>query len=106
MANRRLWIGGAAISLLALCALTACNWPSLEARAGLGAAVGARVACSCRYVEGRDMASCRTDKEPGMAIIALTDHPDEKMVEASAPLLASRSARYRPGWGCLLDPLR
>lgn len=105
MANGKRWISGAAIMLLALCALLAWQWPGLRARAGLGVGYGARVTCSCRYVEGRSMGSCRTDKEPGMAFVALTDHADEKAVEATVPLLASRTARYRPGWGCLLDAM-
>lgn len=105
MAHRRRWISAAAIVLLLLCALLAWSGPSLHARAALGTAYGARIACSCRYVEGREMASCETDKEPGMALVSLTDHPDEKLVEASVPLLARRAARYRPGWGCLLDPV-
>lgn len=105
MANQRRWVSAAAIMLLALCALLAWNWAAFRARAELGAAFGARVTCSCRYVEGRAMGSCKADKEPGMALVALTDHADERRVEASVPLLASRSARYRPGWGCLLDPM-
>ncbi len=94
---------GALILLAA--ALLAWNWTDLRARAEVGAAYGARIGCSCRYVEGRAMASCEEDKEPGMALVRLTDRPKSRGVEARVPLLASRSARYRPGWGCLLDPV-
>ena len=51
------------------------------------------------------MDSCRHDKEPGMTFVTLSDDPESRSVEASVPLLASRTARYRKGWGCLLDPL-
>ena len=50
------------------------------------------------------MGSCANDKEPGMALVTLTDVPDQRAVRASVPLLAARTARFKPGWGCLLDP--
>jgi hypothetical protein len=81
------------------------NGPTLLARARLGAAYGARLTCSCRYVEGRAMGSCADDKAPGMALVRLEDLPDDKAVRATVPLLAARTARYKPGWGCLLDPV-
>ncbi|PHQ60752.1 MAG: hypothetical protein COC10_12875 [Sphingobium sp.] len=104
MAVRRKWWIGAGLLILILAGVLAWNWASLSARARLGAAYGARIGCSCRYVEGRTMGSCAEDKEPGMALVRLTDRPEERAVEASVPLLARRTARFRPGWGCLLDP--
>jgi hypothetical protein len=106
MSARRTWFYGLTALVVLLLALLAWNWRALSARAALGAAYGARVACSCRYVEGRDMPNCQGDKEPGMAMVSLSDHPDARAVSASVPLIASRIARYRPGWGCLLDPVR
>ena len=94
MAVRRKWWIGAALIVLMLLGLLAWNWTSLSARIG----------CSCRYVEGRAMGSCADDKEPGMALVTLTDVPDQRAVRASVPLLAARTARFKPGWGCLLDP--
>ncbi|NML09814.1 hypothetical protein HHL08_06570 [Sphingobium sp. AR-3-1] len=102
--RRKWWLSGGLL-LLALLALVAWQWTTLSARARLGAAYGARIGCSCRYVEGRDMGSCDADKEPGMELVRLTDLPDSRAVEASVPLLASRTARFKPGWGCLLDPV-
>ena len=93
----------AAVALIAL-SLLAWNWSGVRAQAEVGAAFGARITCSCRYVEGRTLDSCRNDKEPGMALVTLADDEEERAVTASVPLLASRVARYRPGWGCLLDP--
>jgi len=95
----------AGLLLLALLALLAWQWTTLSARARLGAAYGARIGCSCRYVEGRAMGSCEQDKEPGMGLVSLTDLPEQSAVQASVPLLATRTARFKPGWGCLLDPL-
>ncbi|HKY80587.1 MAG TPA: hypothetical protein VJM09_03860 [Sphingobium sp.] len=91
-------VGGIALLLLAW------NWSALRAQGELGAAFGARITCSCRYVEGRTLDSCRGDKEPGMALVTLADDPAARTVTAGVPLLGSRLARYRPGWGCLLDP--
>ncbi|MDV5824438.1 hypothetical protein [Sphingobium naphthae] len=104
MAVRRKWWIGAALIVLMLLGLLAWNWTTLSARARLGAAYGARIGCSCRYVEGRAMGSCADDKEPGMALVTMTDVPDQRAVRASVPLLAARTARFKPGWGCLLDP--
>ncbi|WP_298402048.1 hypothetical protein [Sphingobium sp.] len=105
MAVRRKWWIGAALLLLALLGVLAWHWTSLSAQARLGTAYGARIGCSCRYVEGRAMGSCQDDKEPGMAMVRLTDLPEERAVKASVPLIASRTARFKPGWGCLLDPV-
>lgn len=105
MSGRPKWIYALAAVAAALALLLAWNWSSLRARAAVGAAFGARVICSCRYVEGRTMDSCRGDKEPGMTLVTLSDDPESRSVDASVPLLASRTARYRQGWGCLLDPI-
>jgi hypothetical protein len=63
-------------------------------RADVAAGYMARVTCSCRYVGGRDMASCRTDAEPGMEIVTVSEAAASKTITARVPLLASRSARY------------
>ena len=69
-----------------------------------GTAYGARTACSCRYVAGREIGDCKKDFEPGMALVFLSDDEEAKAVTARVPLLASATARYREGFGCVLDP--
>ncbi len=69
-----------------------------------GAAFGARMACSCRYIGGRDLNDCRKDFVPGMAMIRLSEDRDAQSITASFPLLASQTATYRQGPGCLLQP--
>ena len=104
MNRRKPWVYAlAALGLIAVL-LLAWNWSALRAQAQVGAGFGARVTCSCRYVEGRSLGSCRGDKEPGMALVMLSDDPEARTVKAGVPLLASRTARYRQGWGCLLEP--
>lgn len=104
MVVRSKWWMIAGLLLLALLVTLGWNWSTLSAQARLGSAYGARMTCSCHYVEGRSMQNCQGDKAPGMAMVRLSDKPDERAVEAHVPLLASRTARFKPGWGCLLDP--
>lgn len=81
------------------------KFPSFKAQAELGSAYAARVGCSCRYVQGRDLNSCQSDFEPGMEMVSLTDDPATKTVTGSVPLLASRSARFAGASGCLINPV-
>lgn len=77
------------------------NWSSLKGQARVGAAYGAHIACSCRYIEGRDMASCETDKEAGMELVGYSDDPENKRVTASVPFLAEAVAERRGAFGCV-----
>ena len=101
---RRIWPR----ALLALVVLAgAAAWYWREPVAGyteVGAAFGARTACSCRYVAGRPIGDCKKDFEPGMEAVFLSDDPETKSVTARVPLLSSATARYREGYGCLLEP--
>ncbi len=72
-------------------------------RAQLASGYVAHVVCSCRYVGGRDMASCATDFEPGMEIVKMEDDPAAKRITAWVPAIASRSASYTPEYGCRFD---
>lgn len=64
----------------------------------------ARVACSCRFVAGRSLEDCAKDKLGGMELVTLVDDPATKSVTARFPLLASDTATYREGYGCVLQP--
>lgn len=77
---------------------------SITGQAQAATAFGAKTACSCRYVAGRDLASCKDDFVPGMETVFLSDDADEQAVTAYVPLFSSDSARYREGFGCMLDP--
>ncbi|GAA0265459.1 hypothetical protein GCM10009127_00880 [Alteraurantiacibacter aestuarii] len=68
-----------------------------------GTAYGAKNACSCRYLAGRGLDSCEEDFVPGMEAVFLSDDEDERAVTAYIPLIASNTARYREGFGCVLD---
>jgi hypothetical protein len=79
------------------------KYSSTGQRAEVGAGYLAHVVCSCRYVGNRDMASCDTDREPGMEMVTVTEDSQRRRITASVPLLASRTARYDPEFGCALD---
>jgi hypothetical protein len=65
-------------------------------RADIAAGYMARTVCACRYVGGRDMASCLTDAEPGMEIVSVHEDAATKTITASVPLMGSRQAQVSP----------
>lgn len=77
-------------------------WPAMRAYSQTGAAYSARVVCSCRYIGGRSLDDCEKDLEPGMEVVSLSEAADAKRIDATVPLMASESAEYRQGWGCVL----
>lgn len=78
----------------------------LRGDAAAGAAYGARVACSCRFVAGRSMESCARDKLAGMDLIRFSADEETRSVTASVPLVASETAALREGYGCVLRSWR
>ncbi|MEO5587809.1 MAG: hypothetical protein ABIQ81_08990 [Novosphingobium sp.] len=78
-------------------------WPTVRGYAGAGAAVGARVGCSCRYLGGRELSDCRKDFEPGMGLVVLSEDAAAKSVTARVPLLSRETAFFREGEGCMLE---
>jgi hypothetical protein len=71
--------------------------------ATVGTSYGARVACSCRFVGGRDLKDCEKDFEPGMEAVFLSEDAEAKSVTAYIPLVESQTATYREGPGCVLE---
>lgn len=88
--------------VLILAAVFAYNYSFIKGQLGIGTAYGARVACSCHYVGGRDLTDCEKDFEPGMEVIGLSLDDEKRRVTASVPLLASATAEFREGWGCVM----
>jgi len=104
--RRRFWPRLVQLAVLAAGLSVAWNWSTIRGYAGIGAAYGARVACSCRFEGGRDLSDCRKDFEPGMELIMLSEDKDAKSVTARFPLLSSETAFYAEGEGCRLEPWR
>jgi hypothetical protein len=63
----------------------------------------ARVACACHFIAGRSLASCATDREPGMELVRLSADPARRRITASVAFVASASATHTPGQGCRLE---
>lgn len=104
MSKQRRWVFLTLFPAVLIVGFLVWNWTAWRADARIAAGYSAHVACSCRYVQGRMIGSCKEDVDPVAGMISLTDLPEEKAVRASAPLMAARTARFRAGWGCLLDP--
>jgi len=103
--RRALWIGTPIVLVLLLAVAMVLYALSQKPKLELGVGYGARVACGCRYIEHRPLASCYKDFEPGMEVIRLTDDPRTRTVTASVPLLTSRSVRFDSELGCQPEPL-
>lgn len=103
--RRRRWLIWAPVLLL--CALAGgwlgLRYSSTGRQAQLATGYIAHVVCACRYVGGRDMASCETDREPGTEIVRVTEDSAARSITASVPLLSRRTARFDPEYGCSLD---
>ena len=101
---RRRWVfkSGLLLAVFAVGVL-AWFWGPLRSTALAGASYGARVGCSCRYVEGRSLGDCRKDFEPGMELVRLSEDSETHSISASFPLLASQTATFRKGQGCVLE---
>lgn len=102
--RRRWWLRWSLPGVLLLACAGVFVWPQLHGYALTGAAYGARVACSCRYVGGRPLGDCRKDFEPGMSLITLSENTAARSVIARFPLITRQTAIYREGWGCVLEP--
>jgi hypothetical protein len=93
--RRALWLA----ALAALAAL-AWYWRPMMLQAKAGAAYGARIGCSCRYVAERPLDDCRKDFLPGMALVMLSEDEQARTVTGRVFPLASETAQFREGLGC------
>ena len=105
MMARRIGLG-AAMLLIAAAVAAWVYARSITPQIELGVGYGARVACACRYIGNRPLASCYHDFEPGMETISLKDDPATKTVTAYVPLLARRSVTFDPVLGCQPEPFK
>ncbi|MXO70579.1 hypothetical protein [Alteraurantiacibacter buctensis] len=101
--RRTSWLS---LLLLAVAVVGAAYWmwrEPIDGYAVAGTSYGAHMMCSCRYIGGRDMGSCKADFEPGMQAVFISEDEDERSVTAWVPLVSAQTARYREGYGCVLD---
>lgn len=100
---RRIWLRLAAWLAILAIGLLIWFWKPLTGNAEAASSVAARVACSCRFVAGRDLGGCRTDFEPGMGLVTLSEDSEARSITARYALLAPQTATYRAGAGCVLE---
>ncbi len=105
MKARRVVIG-AAILILALAGAGFLYARAQRPTIALGVGYGARVACGCRFIEGRALSDCYKDFEPGMESISLSENVKDKSVTASVLFIASRTVRFDPVLGCQPETYR
>ena len=68
-----------------------------------GTGYAAKTACSCRFLAGRELGSCDDDLGGGFAMVWLSEDADEQSVTATVPGLASTTATFKDGPGCVLE---
>ena len=100
---RRRWLALMAVIAVALGGAWIFYGDGLRKTGATGTAYAARVACSCRFVAGRGLDDCAKDKLEGMGLVRLSEDAEAKSVTASIPLVASDTASYRKGYGCVLQ---
>jgi len=77
------------------------------AYARIATAYGAKSACSCRFVAGREMASCRGDFTQDLSMFTFADTDTDAGRGVRVSLLSglvSAHATYTPRQGCTLEP--
>ena len=94
------------VLLLLVAVLAAAGWYFREPAQGYAqtaTAYSERVACSCRFVAGRDLEDCEKDKLAGMELVTLTEDVAAQSVTARFPLISHDTASFREGYGCVLE---
>lgn len=75
-------------------------WEHLRSRSTIGAGYVAKEVCSCVFVGGRSIDSCRADVPADMERVQVELGADR--VRAFVPAFAERIARHEPPFGCVL----
>ena len=96
-------LGVLGLVLLAMAVMGVWKGPALARDALTGASFGARIACSCHFVEGRPLDQCKSDFEPGMSMVMLSADETARTVTARVPLISAQTATFRTGEGCVLE---
>jgi hypothetical protein len=92
------WIAIAVFWVLLVVGALAWEW--MRDRATVGAGYVAKEVCSCVFVGGRSLDSCRADVPATMERVQVELGADR--VKAFVPALTERIARHEPPFGCVL----
>ncbi len=104
--SRRRWPVYLILAALVLAGLALFYRAEITGYASAGSSYAARIGCSCRFVGGRSLEDCKKDRLAGMELVTLTEDAAAKSVTARFPLVASDTATYREGYGCVLQEWR
>lgn len=63
----------------------------------------AKSICSCVFVDARDLGACRGDLAPSYASMRIKLDRGNRAVSASAGIISSDVARFKPPFGCYLE---
>jgi hypothetical protein len=102
MTKLRMALIGIGVLAFAAVAWLLFNLSDLRSQAKLATAYGAHIACSCKFIAGRELDNCTRDFEPGMEMVSLSQDEPRKRVTASIPILASATAERRGSYGCIV----
>jgi len=97
------WPTVAVLVLLLVGVLWWFSGQSLTGYARAATGYGAKNACSCRFLAGRELGSCSGDFGPGMEAVFLSEDDEARSVTAYVPMIHSETAAYREGFGCVLE---
>ena len=100
----KLWRGVLWGLLLAVAVWLGASWSHLHQLSRVAASVGAKVGCSCHYIEGRPLGECPSDFETGMGPVWLSDDAATHTITARYAIIATERATWHAGQGCLLEP--
>lgn len=95
------------ILLMAIILLAGLGWffrAPISGYGELGTAHAARNICGCIHVSGQSEAVCERNFVLGTPPVLVSEDAEERSVTAYIPLVASNTARYREGYGCVLEP--
>lgn len=96
------WIAGLIVAVLTVVGGYGAWQTSIAA--DVGAAAMAKVACSCVFVEGRSLESCRADDPPGFEQVSVTVDTKVRTATGAVAGVIFRRAVYSEAYGCVLEP--
>lgn len=91
------------VVLIALGALAFAYRTPMRDYALAGTSYSARMICSCRFLSGRSEGQCESQFDEGSDWVFISADEQRRSVTAYIPLLASQTANYRDGYGCVLE---
>ena len=90
--------------LLVIGGLLFVYWGAVRESAQAGTSYSAHLTCSCRFLAGREADDCASQLADGSDFVFTSTDERGRSVTAYVPLIASQTATYREGYGCVLEP--